>query len=197
MIAKLPLRRPALVLALALSLGALAVAALLGPTRTLAQTHKAANTACPSSGKHVQAKRGHGCAKPARTPRGTGKSKSRRAAKHRVKRAHAKTKGQKSPASSAFVPARCEDGSAPVAGANGSFSCDDGSEPRCEDGATPTRSSNGQALLCAAPAESGAGAAGEAECEEREEEESLSCTVSAGEEICEVPETSSGCEAAS
>jgi hypothetical protein len=183
--ATLSLRRLASALALGLSLGVLAAAALLGPAQTLAQTHRAT---CPSSGAHSKAKHGHGCAKPAR------KGKSHRTAKHHAKRT--KTKAGSS-ASGAFVPARCEDGSLPVAAANGSFSCDDGSEPECENGAAPTRSSKDKKLLCPVSTHNEPGA-GEAECEEREEqeEENLSCTTEGGEEVCEVTSTP-GCEAAS
>jgi hypothetical protein len=193
LIAKLPLRRLTLIVALALSLGALAVSALLRPTQTLAQTHKAAGAACSSSGEHAKARRAHSCAKPAH------KGRPRRAAKHRVKRTHAKAKGQDGSSgrggssAGAFVPARCEDGSAPVAGADGSLTCEDGSEPRCEDGATPTRSSNGTRLLCASTGEGPSGES-EAECEEREEE-GLSCATEGGEEVCELTE-GPGCETA-
>ena len=68
----------------------------------------------------------------------------------------------------AVEPARCESGQTPVHGANGSFSCSDGSEPECEDGAEPTRSSNGRSLVCAILDGEGEEEAesGESECEE-------------------------------
>jgi hypothetical protein len=42
----------------------------------------------------------------------------------------------------------CEDESAPVRAGDGSYSCDDGSEPVCQDGAIPTFSKNGSTLIC-------------------------------------------------
>lgn len=42
----------------------------------------------------------------------------------------------------------CEDESAPVRAGDGSYSCDDGSEPLCQDGAMPTFSNNGSTLIC-------------------------------------------------
>jgi hypothetical protein len=44
--------------------------------------------------------------------------------------------------------AACEDGSTPSQGSDGSFSCDDESEPTCENGSEPTLSSNGSTLVC-------------------------------------------------
>jgi hypothetical protein len=64
-----------------------------------------------------------------------------------------------------LTEAVCEDGSAPVRAGDGSFSCDDESQPVCEDGAVPASSSSGMTLVCGA--ESGAGsAAAEVGCED-------------------------------
>jgi hypothetical protein len=168
------LARPLL---LALSLLALAVA-LAGPSETFAQTHR---TSCSSS--HAKGRRA------TRTcPQASHKTATRPAAKRRVKR-HAKARsrhGAHGSKAKSFVPAVCEDGSPPVLGAEGSFSCQDGSEPLCEDGATPARSGNGESLVCAMASEPEA-TGGEAECEEPEAEEGSSCSVEAqaGEQACE------------
>jgi hypothetical protein len=160
---------------LALALSAF-VAALLGPAQTLAQAHKAS---CPSV--HAKAKHGaHACTQPSHKPK--------RHAKHASKR---KTRKKKHPASQATVPAYCEDGSAPLRAGDGSFSCDDGSEPECEDGAAPKASRNGKSLVCLVATEDEAGAS-EAECEE----EGLSCGTGS-EQACEAPageESSPVCE---
>jgi hypothetical protein len=177
------IRRLARPLALAISLGALALA-LLGPSQTLAQTHR---TSCSST--HAKAKHtSHSCPQPSH------KTKTRPAAKRHVKRSHTNTKGgSHGSKAKGFTPALCEDGSTPVLGAE-RFSCEDGSEPLCEDGATPTRSSNGKSLVCAAASEPEA-PGGELECEGREVEEGSGCTVGAeaGEQLCEA----SACEAES
>jgi hypothetical protein len=44
--------------------------------------------------------------------------------------------------------ALCEDETAPLRAGNGSYSCDDGSEPLCQDGAIPTVSRSGSTLIC-------------------------------------------------
>lgn len=44
--------------------------------------------------------------------------------------------------------AACEDGSTPSQSGEGSFSCDDESEPTCENGSEPTLSNDGTNLLC-------------------------------------------------
>jgi hypothetical protein len=129
---------------------AVLVAALLGPAQTLAQTRK------PSC-SHAKSKRGaHACVQASH------KGRSRHSNKHRGKHTLATTPSETVPT---VEPASCEDGSAPVKEANGSFSCADGSEPECEDGASPTRSRNGKSLLCPVIAEPES-EAGEGECEE-------------------------------
>jgi hypothetical protein len=45
-------------------------------------------------------------------------------------------------------PPICEDESVPARAGDGSYACDDGSEPECEDGSSPTLSSDGSALIC-------------------------------------------------
>jgi hypothetical protein len=158
---------------LALSLSVF-VLALFGPAQTLAQTHKAA---CSTSA-HAKKRSAHACTQPSHRA----KAQTRHASKHHAKHTSKKTGKGGTSASQATVPAQCEDGSAPVRAADGSFSCDDGSEPECEDGATPTASRNGNRLLCSAPAESEAGSS-EAECEE----EGLGCTTTGsgpGEQAC-------------
>jgi hypothetical protein len=153
------------------------VVALLGPAQTLAQAHKAA---CPSA-SHAKAKHSsHACTQPSH--------KTKRHAKHASKK---KSRKKKHPASQATVPAYCEDGSAPLRAGDGSFSCDDGSEPECEDGATPTASRNGKSLVCLVTTEDEAGAS-EAECEE----EGLGCSTGS-EQGCEAPageDSSPACE---
>jgi hypothetical protein len=69
------------------------------------------------------------------------------------------------PSGSVLNEAACEDGSAPVRAADGSFSCDDESQPVCEDGSTPTLSSDGSTLLCAGEPSQSSGVA-EAVCED-------------------------------
>jgi hypothetical protein len=49
---------------------------------------------------------------------------------------------------SAPAEAACEDGSTPGQAGDGTFSCDDESEPTCENGSEPTLSSDGTTLLC-------------------------------------------------
>lgn len=57
-----------------------------------------------------------------------------------------------SPASSSGLPeAVCLDGNTPLLSGDGSFSCQDGSEPTCEPGASAAPSSDGSVLLCEAP----------------------------------------------
>jgi hypothetical protein len=169
-----PTRRRARIVTIALSLVVLA-AALLGPSQTFAQTHKAACAAARgkaaaracSSHKHKR-KPHHG-------------DKKRKAAKSKAKG------GASGPV--ILVPALCEDGSKPVrTGADG-FTCEDGSEPSCEGNVAPTTSRNGKTLLCPAPGDPEASAGegeGQSECEE---EEALSCTPvsesASGEKVCE------------
>jgi hypothetical protein len=142
-------RRLARTLTLVVFLAVL-VAALLGPAQTLAHTRR------PSC-SHPGTKHGaRACGQSSH------KGKKRHSKKHRAKHTLANVPGETAPA---VEPASCEDGSAPVQEANGSFSCSDGSEPECEDGANPTRSHNGKSLLCPVIAEPES-ESGEGECEE-------------------------------
>ncbi len=171
-----PARRLTLLaLTLALSLAVLA-AALLGPAQTLAQTH---GSTCSTSAAHSKAKTARTCA------RSSHKGKAHHATGRRARRTLAKkTPKASTPASPALAAAYCEDGSAPVRAGDGSFSCDDGSEPECEDGATPTVSPNGKDLLCPVSTEEASGSS-EAQCEE-----GLGCGAETGSAPAE-----QGCEA--
>ena len=153
----------AIAVTLLLALGVF-LAALLGPAETLAQTHK---PTCQSSA-HARKRSARACTQPSHKVR----AQTRRAPKHHPKRKSKKTSKSGTPTVHA-VAAQCEDGSAPVQSAEGSFSCGDGSEPQCENGASPTPSHNGKSLLCPVSTEAEAGA-GETECEE--EDEALGCT---------------------
>ena len=74
------------------------------------------------------------------------------------KRAHSKRGGAKKKAQDrasnaaqkgvSQVAAICEDGSVPIRAHDGSFSCDDGSEPGCENGSEPILSGDRSALVC-------------------------------------------------
>lgn len=44
--------------------------------------------------------------------------------------------------------AECEDSGAPERGGDGSYACQDGSQPACSDGSDPTPSDNGSMLVC-------------------------------------------------
>jgi len=168
-------RRLASIATLVVFLAVLATA-LLGPAQTLAQTHK--SSCSRTKGKHGA----HACVQ-----------SSHRGKKHRSNKHHGRHTLANAPSETAAVsePASCEDGSAPIQAANGSFSCADGSEPECEDGANPTRSHNGKTLLCAVIAES------ESESAEDECEEGLSALCSteplpgAKEQACEVSSSTS------
>jgi hypothetical protein len=170
-------RRFASALTLAVFLAVL-VAALLGPSQSLAQTHK---LDCA----HARAKRNaQACVQFAH------RGKARHASKHRGK--HTLANNAPSETLPALAAASCEDGSAPVLESNGSFSCGDGSEPECEDGSTPTRSGNGKNLLCPVIGEADPESSEAAECEE-----GLSSMCSAGtisgssEQACEVSSSAS------
>jgi hypothetical protein len=164
-------RRFASALTLAVFLAVL-VAALLGPSQSLAQTHK---LACA----HARAKRSaQACVQSAH------RGKARHASKHRGKHTLANAPSETLPA---LAAASCEDGSAPVREGNGSFSCADGSEPECEDGSTPTRSGNGKSLLCPVIGEAGPESSEAAECEEGLSSMCSTGTISgSSEQECEV-----------
>jgi hypothetical protein len=182
----LPIRRLAPVLGLALALCALA-AALLGAPATLAQTHK---RACPASGSHhAKAHAPHGCRQPSHGSRT--KSAARRAHRHKSRRVHRTRTGGRSGARLRNAPAaRCEDGSAPVRAQDGSFSCEDGSQPECPSGATPMPSSSRHTLVCVTSGEEGESSGEEAlECEEAEEDQScVPGEAEAAEPGCPAPQ---------
>jgi hypothetical protein len=170
-----------LLLALALASSVL-VAALIAPSATLARAREAT---CPSSAARGRLKdRAHPCAL-RRKDKGHGKTK------HHTEHTLA---GAPRGASRTLVAASCEDGSTPVRARDGSFSCDDGSEPECEDGETPILASNGKRLLCPVFSEEGASSS-EAECEA---EGGSTCDGETGsEEACEASagdSTASLCE---
>jgi hypothetical protein len=151
---------------------AAALTLLAFSSQSLARARKGA---CPSSSaahvRHVP----RACAQSKRTSKPSHKGKAH--ARARVKGHHGKhaaTKKQaaegqpaktttKPPAPASQTPAICEDGSAPLRAGDGSFSCDDESDPVCENGATPAPSSDGSSLVCAAAGPSGYS---EATCED-------------------------------
>ncbi len=108
-----------------------------------AKTSRTHKTACSTArkSKHGSASR---CAKTrAKTPkvRKTPSSHGRRSGS----RKHAGKPG----ATVVFLsPATCEDESTPTRSPEGSYACDDGSEPSCEDGSTPVRLSATSAPMC-------------------------------------------------
>ncbi len=95
------------------------------------------------------------------------------------------------PSGAVLDEAACEDGSAPVREAGGSFSCDDESQPVCENGATPTPSSDGSSLVCAGESTENSSLA-EAVCEDG----SIAVQASDGSFSCGA-ETEPGCEGTS
>jgi hypothetical protein len=123
-----------LILALALLLSLLAL-----PARTLAEGHR---TACSArTAKHAKGRTGHPACATHKNKGAHHANSKRKPAKHAAK-SHPKTK----PAPPLLTPALCEDETAPTRATDGSFSCDDGSEPSCEGEATPIRS--GHSLKC-------------------------------------------------
>jgi hypothetical protein len=136
-------RRLAIPLSAALAVAALALL-LARPSATLGQGARAgcsSSTAHPTRGVRACATRGH-------------KTHARsKAKKHHIKHAVAKkkAKGRSAGPSAAAAqpPATCEDAAMPIHGSDGSYSCEDGSEPECASGAEPTPSS-GLRLLCVA-----------------------------------------------
>jgi hypothetical protein len=154
-----PTRRRASALSLAFALAALALT-LIAPSQTIARSLTGRDTrasACSAS-RAGTAGVVHACIQSAHKRKRATHRHARRG--HTRKHAHAKA-----PAKPASVPASCEDGSAPMREAGGSFTCRDGSEPECEDGATPAPSRTGTKLLCPAVSE-GSPEAGEGGCEE-------------------------------
>jgi hypothetical protein len=137
-------RRLAIVLSAALAVAALALL-LSRPPATLGQGARAgcsSSTVHPKRGVRVCATRGH-------------KTHARsKAKKHHIKHAVAKKKAKRRSAGPSAIPAQppatCEDAAMPIHGSDGSYSCEDGSEPECEDGSSPTLSS-ASTLVCVGP----------------------------------------------
>jgi hypothetical protein len=135
-------RRLAIVLSAALAVAALALL-LSRPPATLGQAVRAgcsSSTAHPARGVRACATGGH-------------KTHARpKAKRHHIKHAVAKKKAKNRSAARSAAPtqppATCEDAAMPIHGSEGSYSCEDGSEPECASGAEPTPSS-GFELLCA------------------------------------------------
>jgi hypothetical protein len=111
----------------------------------------------------------------------------RRAARHCAKRhshkphggAHKAKKPAANPAPAPkLTPAVCEDDSTPARSADGSYSCEDSSEPVCVNGSEPVRPASGGAPVCHVAREEGKGECGleaagecgvELACEDAEE----------------------------
>jgi hypothetical protein len=133
-------------LALALLLAALVVP-LLRPAPTLARgPHRACASAVAASEHGARA-----CAQRAHSGHAQGNGR-RHHAKHRSikkKKAAQHRAGTRTPAP-VPTPAVCEDGTTPTRGAEGAFSCGDGSEPACTAGAEPAPAKNGKKLVCPA-----------------------------------------------
>jgi hypothetical protein len=167
--AHIPTRRLARTLALLVSIGAL-LAALAGASQTLAQTR--GKVACLTSTGHAKTSRhSHVCsARPHKRHRMHKRGSLKRRTAGKGRRSHG------------AVAARCENGSAPTLSGEGSFSCEDGSQPECENGATPTPGAH-QTLLCPVVGEQETGAE-EPDCEELEEEEA-GCASEADAQACE------------
>jgi hypothetical protein len=153
LIGSLPSRSLTTIRALIFAMATVAVLLTLTP-QTLAQARKAA---CSSSTTSHAKRSAHACAQSKRTSKSSHKSKTHshpkgngHHVKHGVKPA-SPTKsaiGAKAPAATSLTPATCEDSSAPVRAGDGSFSCDDESEPGCESGSAPTLSSDRSTLIC-------------------------------------------------
>lgn len=140
-------RRPALLLAVALLLAALATV-LLRPASTLAKdSHSVSCTSAAASGHHA-----HACATRKHATHAQAKGKPHRAKHHLIKK-NKKAKKHRAgthTAASAQTPAVCEDGTTPTHDTDGAFSCGDGSEAACTGGAKPVPSKSGAKLLCPA-----------------------------------------------
>lgn len=152
-------RRRAAVAALTcllLALGALLAAAAAAKTSHSPKTACAGAAHAARHARHSSASR---CAKAkakARTRKpGKGARAKRSAGKHAAKPG----------ATVVFLtPATCEDETTPTRAADGSYACDDGSEPTCEDGSAPVRlSGTGQPMCRLSPGQASEGQ--EAQCE--------------------------------
>jgi hypothetical protein len=142
----IPRLHPTTLLPLALSVAAaVALFGLFPPT--IAQARKA--TCSSLSAGHP--KRAAACTQSRHRSKANARPKPR-AKGHHSKHATTKTKpnktGTPSPKLPSPVAAVCEDGSGPVRASDGSFSCNDGSEPACEGDSSPVISRNGLTLVC-------------------------------------------------
>jgi hypothetical protein len=159
----------------------LLLALLAAPVQTLAQTHTARRASCSTrAGAHAKSASGRASCLAHRRKAAVPHTAKRHTAKHMHSKAHKPTKA----AAPRLAPASCEDETTPVRQSNGSFACDDGSEPACEDESSPIRS--GHALACVIPpGTSPSPSPGEAPCETTAE--SFCYTGSAGgtEPSCE------------
>jgi hypothetical protein len=137
----------ATVLALSLSIAA-AVLFSAPSAPAMAATSKAAcrsSSAAHPRGAHIHT---HTCAQARRRRRAR---VGHRTAARDGGRATEKTgaeRGAEAYPPAAVTPALCEDGTDPIGAPDGSFSCDDGSEPTCEAGLTAVSSSEGSGLVC-------------------------------------------------
>jgi hypothetical protein len=134
-------RRLAILLSAALAVAALALL-LARPSATLGQGARAGcstSTSHPTHGMRACATRGHKTHARRKT--------KKRHIKHAVAKKNAKNRSAGRSAAPAQPPATCEDAAMPIRGSDGSYSCEDGSEPECASGAEPTPSS-GFKLLC-------------------------------------------------
>jgi hypothetical protein len=155
----LPHRRLPALLAVALSLGAIAVLLAL-PCNAIAKTRKGR---CSSSTAHLK-HAGHACSSHRHKAaiRHTGKG---RHAVHRgsAPSAKARTAPRRRPGSGAASgAATCEDG---TEAAPGSVTCANGGEAICEDGSSPVRTGEGGDVVCPPSSEAEAGTS-EPACEE-------------------------------
>jgi hypothetical protein len=199
----LPIRPTSRSLTPASILSMVAVAALLVlPGQAMARTHK---TACTASSKARSGRSPHACSQSTHASKSLQKGKTQARSKlkghhgkpatakagHAGKATHpgdARHPDQKKPAPkdraktpppTSTTPATCEDGSAPVHEEDGSFGCEDESEPGCENGSAPVLSSDGSTLLCSVSS-GGPGAPPGASCEDgstpiHEEDGSFGC----------------------
>lgn len=187
-----PAPRPASLLTVALALAAFA-AALLAPAQTLAHAHR---SRCPHA--HATSKCGApACKQSSRKRKGhhTGKCATRRASAPRAGApldARSRAKKRHSSPSQPLAEAQCANSSPPVSSGEGSFTCEDGSEPQCEDGAIPTPRSS--LLVCPVIFEEES-SSGEAECEEEETCAGASTPAGAPCEEASDEGSSSQCEA--
>jgi len=163
-------------------------AALLGAPQSLAS---ARHSGCRASASAHGGSRRSSTADAARACTHTDKGRGHHAAKPHRKHRRTKGKGHRRSShqrSDLFTPALCADGTAPTSLGEGSFSCDDGSEPGCKDGATPVIAADGASLVCAVALE------GELLGGECEEEAQGACEAEDDERECEAASASGGCE---